>query len=113
MSYPVTPTLSVEAAQFNVTCSGVQVTRTVRLVGVVGACGSDGGVVPPIAAVRGAYHLSAILTMPVSLGCTPSPVSLLAFQPVHWSTTVIGDWAVVFAAAQPGIALLSATVRAG
>src|SRR5689334_18302723 len=94
--------------------SGLQVTDTVGLVGTVGAWVSPvGGVVPVIAAASGAYQLFAILTFPESLGCTPSPVSVAGFQPVHWSTTVIGDCAVVLDAAQPGIALFSDTVRAG
>jgi hypothetical protein len=51
--------------------------------------------------------------MPASFGCTPSPVSVASLKPVHWSTTVIGDCAVLLPLAQPGMAALSATARCG
>ncbi len=36
---------------------------------------------------------------------------MAVLKPVHWSTTTIGDWAVVRAAAQAGIALFRLIVR--
>ena len=56
---------------------------------------------------------SAIFLKPASFGCTPSPVSLAASNPVHRSATTTGDCAVVSPAAQPGSAALSATTSAG
>lgn len=49
--------------------------------------------------------------MPELFGWTPSPVSVAALNPVHWSTTVIGDRVVLFALAQAGIAALRFTTR--
>jgi hypothetical protein len=57
-------------------------------------------------AMRAGYHLSDIFWLPESLGCTPSYVSVLVSNPVHWSTTIIGDWAVVLPSAQACIWLL-------
>jgi hypothetical protein len=59
MSYPVTPTLSVEAVQLNVTCSGLQETRDVRLVGTVGGWVSVPDAAAPIAAIGGAFRVAA------------------------------------------------------
>jgi hypothetical protein len=53
----------------------------------------------------------AIVTMPESFGCTPSDVSAAGSPPVHWSTTVTGDAAVVVEAAHAGIAASRSTVR--
>ncbi len=55
-------------------------------------------VVPGVAVsspVSGGYPLAAIFWLPASFGWTPSPVSVASLNPVHWSTTVIGDAAVV------------------
>src|SRR5262249_5487423 len=67
---------------------------------------SPGGGGAPSADTSAGYQRSDIFWKPASFGCTPSPVSVEALKPVHWSTTVIGDADVVFPAAQPGIALL-------
>jgi hypothetical protein len=79
--------------------------------GVDGAWVSGGCVAPLSTAVSGPYHLSEIFWSPDASGCTPSVVSALVLKPVHWSTTVIGDAAVVLPAAQPGMAWFSATTR--
>src|SRR5713226_4285888 len=54
--------------------------------------------------VRAGYHLAAIFWLPESLGWTPSTVSVASLNPVHWSTTTIGDCAVLSDAAQAGMA---------
>ena len=66
---------------------------------------------------KGGYHLSDIFCVPVvPLGWTPSRVSPTGMtagsKPVHWSTTVIGDWGVVRPAAQAGMAAFKATTLA-
>src|SRR5690348_4296386 len=69
------------------------------------------GFPPEISGARAGYHLSDIFWLPESFGCTPSYVSVASLKPVHWSTTLIGDWAVVLPAAQAGIAALKVTTR--
>lgn len=54
----------------------------------------------PIRADRTGYHLSEIFWLPEAFGWTPSNVSVAVLYPVHWSTTVMGDWAVVLVSAQ-------------
>src|SRR6185503_7647305 len=76
--------------------------------------GEDGGLddgTPFSAGSTGGYHLADIFWMPASLGCTPSPVSVAVLNPVHWSTTVIGDCAVLLALTQAGMALSKVTTR--
>src|SRR5690242_8845006 len=64
-----------------------------------------GGGLPGVSsALSGGNHFAAIFWLPASLGCTPSPVSVASLNPVHWSTTVTGDWAVLIPLAQAGIA---------
>jgi hypothetical protein len=66
----------------------------------------------PSAATTAGYQRLSIFWIPVvPLGCTPSVVSAAVSNPVHWSTTVIGEAAVEFACAQPGMALLRSTTR--
>ncbi|MEE3920003.1 hypothetical protein V2I01_22245 [Micromonospora sp. BRA006-A] len=69
------------------------------------------GVVRPSAATSAGYHLSDIFWSPAAFGCTPSYVSVAVLNPVHWSTTTIGEAVVVFPAAQPSMSAWSATVR--
>lgn len=45
---------------------------------------------PLIALATASYQLSANFLLPVSFGCTPSPVIVAVLKPVHTSTTVIG-----------------------
>src|SRR5437867_4988124 len=52
------------------------------------------------------FHLSAILTSPESLGCTPSHVSDEGLNPVNWSTNATGDWIIVFVEASLAISWL-------
>src|SRR4051812_18206899 len=64
------------------------------------------------AATTAGYQRASIFWMPVEvLGCTPSVVSAAVSNPVHWSTTVIGDAVVLFARAQPGIAAFRSATR--
>src|SRR5690349_13360913 len=66
----------------------------------------------PRAVTTAGYQRPSIFWMPVELfGCTPSVVSAAVSNPVHWSTTVIGDAVVLFARAQPGMAALRSTTR--
>src|SRR5262249_30463454 len=60
------------------------------------------------------YHLSEIFCDPLAFGCTPSAVSAPSFalNPVHWSTTTMGDVAVLLPVAQAGIMSLNAVTRA-
>lgn len=59
------------------------------------------------AALTAGNHLFAILVSPLSLGWMPSLLSELALNPVHWSTTVIGESAVDLVGAHWSMALLS------
>src|SRR3954454_780047 len=85
------------------------------VVGGVVVIGGD--VVPPPPGVscadRAGDHRSDIFWFPESFGWTPSPVSVAELNPVHWSTTAIGDCAVVLPLAHAGIALLRAIARFG
>jgi hypothetical protein len=60
---------------------------------------------------RAGYHLSDIFWFPESFGCTPSPVSVAVLNPVHWSTTTIGDCAVLKPLAHAGMSALKSMVR--
>jgi hypothetical protein len=65
--------------------------------------GAGDGITPRNTSASGGYQRSDIFWMPVvPFGCTPSVVSADVLNPVHWSTTVIGDWAVLRPLAQPG-----------
>src|SRR3954471_6424023 len=60
-------------------------------------------------------HFAAILVEPEAFGCTPSLVSCpwAGLKPVNWSTTVIGDAAVLLLAAQAGICASRFCARVG
>ena len=48
-------------------------------------------------------HLVAIFVDPLVFEWTPSAVSVAGLNPVFWSTTVIGEFAVLLLAVQAGI----------
>src|SRR6185295_11864305 len=67
--------------------------------------------VPASTAARAGNHLSAIFWKPALFGWTPSLVSTVVSKPVHRSTTMMGDCAVLKPAAQAGMAALRLITR--